>query len=100
MHIFNHFNFGSYLEFKGIPVFIDSRSGIYYEEFNNTSILKKYFDSAICENVSYKEIFEKYNITHALLYKYEIINTYISDDEDYNKIFEDKYFVLYEKVNL
>ena len=34
MRIYNSFNFGSYLEFKGIPVFIDSRSGIYTEEFN------------------------------------------------------------------
>lgn len=34
MKIYNSFNFGSYLEFKGIPVFIDSRSEMYTEEFN------------------------------------------------------------------
>ncbi len=93
--IFNHFNFGSYLEFKNIPVFIDSRSGMYCKEFNNTSILEDWMDVS-SGSVHYKEIFSKYHITHVLLYKQEIINTYISNDTDYTKLYEDKNFVLYE----
>ena len=45
MKIFNHFNFGSYLEYKNIPVFIDSRSGMYTEEFNEgCTILKDWMN--------------------------------------------------------
>lgn len=97
MRIFNHFNFGSYLEFKGVPVFIDSRSGIYCEEFNNTSILQDWLDAAYGTS-HYKDIVEKYNITHMLLYKTEIINTYISEDTDYYILYEDDNFALYEKI--
>ena len=96
MHIFNHFDFGSYLEFKGIPAFIDSRSGVFSREFNDTSILEDWYKS-INGETDYKEIFKKYNITHALLYKDELISQYIDDDTNYNMIYEDDYFVLYEK---
>ena len=96
MRIFNHFNFGSYLEFCDIPAFIDSRSGIFCKEFNNTSILEDWYN-AFYGNCDYKEVFKKYNITHALLYKDEIISQYIDDDSNYKKIYEDDYFVLYEK---
>ena len=99
MRIFNHFNFGSYLEFKGIPVFIDSRSGVYCAEFNDTSILEDWLGIAYYGDVNYQDIFDKYDITHVLLYKEELINTYISRDENYNKLYEDENFVLYEKID-
>ena len=97
MRIYNHFNMGGYLEFKKIPVFIDSRSGIYCEEFNNTSLLEDFMDVAYGK-VNYRAIFEKYDITHVLLYKDEIINTYIPEDKDYKLLYEDENFILYEKI--
>ena len=36
MRIFNEYNFGSQLLFRGIPVFIDSRCDLYSPEFNGT----------------------------------------------------------------
>ena len=36
MRIFNEYNFGSYLLYRGIPVFIDSRADLYAPEFNGT----------------------------------------------------------------
>ena len=32
--LFNEYNYGSYLLYKGIPVFIDSRADLYAPEFN------------------------------------------------------------------
>ena len=43
--------------------------------------------------------FEKYGITHVLLYKDELINTYIADDVNYNVLYEDDNFILYEKID-
>ena len=40
LKIYNSFNYGSYLELSGIPAFVDSRSEIFTEEFNNVTILK------------------------------------------------------------
>ena len=36
MRLFNEYNYGSYLLFRGIPVFIDSRADLYAPEFNGT----------------------------------------------------------------
>lgn len=99
MKIYNHFNFGSYLEFNGIKTFLDSRSEVFTKEFNkDCTILEDWYN--ITEgDIDYKEIFEKYGVTHALLYKTELISLYIDDDSNWNKIYEDEQFVLYEKVN-
>ena len=34
MRIFNEYNYGSYILYRGIPVFIDSRADLYTPEFN------------------------------------------------------------------
>ena len=34
--LFNEYNYGSYLLYKGIPVFIDSRADLYAPEFNGS----------------------------------------------------------------
>lgn len=98
MRIWNHFNFGSYLEFKGIPVFIDSRSGMYTEEFNKDVTIFEDWANVVEGIVSYKKIFDKYEITHALLYNNELINLYIYDDSDWKQIYQDDIFSLYEKI--
>ena len=96
MRIYNGFNYGSYLELKGIPAFMDSRSEMYCEEFNDTTILE---DAMNLENgiVSYKEIFKKYEITHVLIPNSYRINPYISEDEEYHILYQDDAFILYEK---
>ena len=35
VRIFNEYNYGSYLLYRGIPVFIDSRADLYSPEFNS-----------------------------------------------------------------
>lgn len=95
MKLYNGYNYGSYLEMKEIPVFIDSRADIWCEEFNNTTVLEDEYN--LRRGIkNYKEIFEKYNITHALVYKEDIIDIYMSIDNDYKVIYEDENFVLYE----
>lgn len=98
MKIYNHFNFGSYLEYKGIKSFIDSRSEMYTEEFNKDCTILEDWHYTDIGKKDYKETFEKYDITHALLYKNEIISLYIDDDFEWKKIYEDDNFFLYERV--
>ena len=97
MRIYNGFNYGSYLELKGIPAFMDSRSEVYCEEFNDTTILK---DVMNLERgiVSYKDIFKKYDITHVLVPTTHVVNVYIEYDEEYKIIYQDDVFILYERI--
>ena len=98
MRIFNSFNFGSYLELNGIKAFIDSRSGVFTEEFNpGVTILNDWID-VFYGGIHYEEIFEKYKITHALLAKEEIVNAYIIKDPVWKLVYQDDSFLLYEKI--
>lgn len=97
MRIYNHFNFGGYLELMGIPVFLDARAEMFLEEFNNTSVLYDW-NTVLNMKEHYSKVFDKYEITHALLYTKEAINNYIIDDPEWNIIYQDDTFVLYERV--
>ena len=91
LRIYNSFNYGSYLELSGIPAFVDSRSEIFTEEFNNVTILKDWLETSR-GNVNYNDTFAKYEIDYAIVEDKEIINTYISADENYEKVFDDETF--------
>ena len=96
IRLYNHFNFGSYLEFRGLKVFVDSRSEVYCKEFNNTNILKHWY-VASRGKVDFNDVFNYYNITHALVYNEELVNSYLKNDKKYKLIYKDDYFSLYEK---
>lgn len=99
MKLYNSFNVGSYLEFNKIPTFIDSRAELYTPEFNEgCNILNDFYD-LIYGWVDYKNIFEKYGITHALLENDSLINKYICYDDEWKLLHKDGTFSLYEKVN-
>lgn len=96
LKIYNSFNYGSYLEFQGIPAFLDSRSEIFCKEFNDTEILQDWLDTSRGYK-NYNDTFEKYNIDYAIVENGEIINTYLSRDAKYEKIYEDDTYSLYSK---
>ncbi len=106
IRLFNEYNYGSYLLFKDIPVFIDSRCDLYTPEFNKTDdypngrdIFTDYIKTSNIQKY-YGETFEKYDITHIILYKRSKLNMLISKETDkYRSIYEDGYFKIYEIVN-
>ncbi len=103
--LYNEYNYGSYLLYKGIPVFIDSRADLYAPEFNTDTgdvddgqdIFMDFMNSS---NIGtyYGEIFKKYGITHVIVYKNSKISMLIkkADSEKYNLIYSDDSFVIYE----
>lgn len=105
--LFNEYNYGSYLLYQGIPVFIDSRADLYAPEFNGKigedgkyegqDIFSDYVNTS---NISkyYENTFEKYEITHIILYKTSKLNMLISRDENYSQIYTDEKFVIYERL--
>ena len=96
MRVYNSYNFGSYLMLHDIPVFIDSRLDVYCSEFNDTDIFKDFIQASHGE-VHYDEVFDKYDFTHILLYKDELLYKYLVKDISYDVIYEDEYFALFTK---
>ena len=93
--IFNHYDIGSYLLFNDIKVFIDSRCDLYFKEFGNTDIFEDFI--SILEKYNYEEIFDKYNIEYVLINNNVALNYIIKNDINYKNIYQDKYFVIYER---
>ena len=95
--LYNGYDYGSYLLFHDIPVFIDARCDLYLKEFNGMDY--SIFDKM--ENISknYEKDFEKYEITHILVKKKEMLFLILSKDSHYKMLYNDKYFTLFERVN-
>jgi len=102
---YNEYNYGSYMLYRGIPVFVDSRADLYAPEFNTptgnpqdgkdifmdfieVSGIAKYYDS----------VFDDYKMTHAICYKNSKLAMLINNRQDkkYKEIYSDKHFIIYE----
>ena len=99
---YNEYNYGSYMLFRGIPVFIDSRADVYDPQFNGLEddIFSDFIDvSAISKY--YEDVFEKYDITHVITYKNSKMNMIIekSNDENYEEMYGDDNFVIYKRLS-
>ena len=98
---YNEYNYGSYMLFRGIPVFIDSRADLYSPEFSG----KKddiFMDFINTSNIGdfYEDTFEKYDITHVITYRNSKMNMIITKTKDpkYKELYSDDYFVVYERL--
>lgn len=103
MRLFNEYNYGSYLLYRGIPVFIDSRAELYSPEFNGSSEQEGrdiFSDYINVSNIStyYEDKFEKYDITHVITGKKTKLNMFLSRDGNYEELYSDDYFVIYKRM--
>lgn len=98
--LYNEYNYGSYLIFRGIPVFIDSRADLYTPEFNGDKDRDIFTDFMNISTLGqyYEELFEKYGITDVLTYKSSKLNMLISRNEEYKVLYQDDYFVIYNRT--
>ena len=99
---YNEYNYGSYMLYRGIPVFIDSRADVYDSQFNGLEddIFSDFIDvSSIAQY--YEDVFEKYGVTHVITYKNSKMNMIIkkSHDQNYEKLYEDDHFTIWQRLN-
>ena len=101
---YNEYNYGSYMLFRGIPVFIDSRADLYAPEFSGNKNEDIFTDFINTSGISkfYEDTFEKYNITHVIMYKKSKMNLIITKtkDKNYKELYSDDNFVIYERLNV
>ena len=106
IRLFNDYNYGSYLLFEDIPVFIDSRCDLYTPEFNGEKGEDGKYDGqdifSDYMNISsiatyYDTKFKEYDITHIITKSNSKLNMLISRDDGYNEIYSDDNFKIYER---
>ena len=99
LHLYNEYNYGSYLLFEGIPVFIDSRCDLYTPEFGSKDDI---FTDALdvpSLNSNYETIFEKYDVRYVMLDCDSSVNNNLHDDSNYDLLYDDGNFAIYKRLN-
>ena len=98
--LFNEYNFGSYLLFEDVPVFIDSRADVYDPQFNKwEDDIFRDFINIVDLNTDYESKFEHYGITHILIYKKSLLSKMlIKDSENYKELYSDDNFIIFERL--
>ena len=106
--IYNDYETGPYLLYRGLPVSIDSRCDLYLKEFNGhfnfsarefengRNYFSDYLD-LVNGRTYYEPEFERLGVTHVLLNKSDIVATYLKEDQNYHELYSDDHFVLYER---
>lgn len=97
--LYNEYNYGSYLLFRGIPVFIDSRADLYAPEFNKgVNIFNDFLNLSGVNTSKIEETLDKYDITHLIMFKNAKLRTFIDQVKDkYELLYEDDHFCIYER---
>ena len=97
--LYNEYNYGSYLIFRGIPVFIDSRADLYAPEFNpGVEVFNDYINLSNVDIDNVEEKLDKYGITNMLMYKKSKLRKFVEQNtEKYNLLYEDDIFCLFER---
>lgn len=104
--LYNEYNYGSYLLFRDIPVFIDSRADLYSPEFNKNpndddDMGKDIFSDAL--NIAgiaynYVDAFDTYGVTHIISFSNSKLVMLLNQDDDYVKLYDDDTFTIFERI--
>ena len=97
MRIYNEYNYGSYLIYRGIPVFVDSRADLYTPEFNPGCTVFDDFLNISNIGTYYENKFDEYDITHVICFKNAKLNMFLSRNYEYKELYSDDRFVIYER---
>ena len=98
VRLYNEYNYGSYLLYRGIPVFIDSRCDLYAPEYNGGRDIFMDFMKSSNLDIWFEDIFDKYKINYVILYKNSKMNMIIQDShlDGYELLKQDDNFVFYK----
>lgn len=95
--LYTDFNEGSLVQFRGLKSYIDPRAEIYFKKHNKKDdIFNEYFDM-LYGNVYYKDVLDKYNFTHLIVSKGDMLDTYLCKDEEYSVIYKNDEYSLFKR---
>lgn len=103
--LYNEYNYGSYLIYQNVPVFIDSRCDLYLPEFNeNVYVFRDFLNMNNMNITNMEEKIDEYGFTHFIVSNGVRMKMYLDLKQDeYKKIYpteeiEDNNFSIYERI--
>lgn len=87
----NLYEYGGYLIYRGLPVFVDGRADLYHDQH-----LRKYFAATASKDASeIRAVLDKFNINWSLFPKESLINNFFEQEPGWKKFHEDDLAIIY-----
>lgn len=97
IRLYNDYDMGDFLMFKGIRPFIDSRADVFLKSNNKKEeILNDYFELLVGRTY-YKDFIQKYRFSHYLTVRGSLMDTYLSRDSHVQLLYEDGKFRIFQQ---
>ena len=97
--LWTNYNDGAYCEFKELRCYIDARAEVFLEKNNKKKNVFIEYLELEKSKLHYKEFINRYNFTHFLTEKNDLLFTYLYYDSDFKIIYENDKYRLYKKIN-
>ncbi|WP_425802389.1 hypothetical protein ACHOLT_15395 [Desulfitobacterium sp. Sab5] len=95
--LYTGYNDGNYAEFMGLKPYIDARAEVFIKKNNKKDDIMREYYLLQSGGIFYRNVLDKYNFTHLIVSKNDILDTYLPYDEDYKIIYSDEYYKVFEK---
>ena len=88
--LYNYYDYGGYLIYKDIDVFIDGRADL-YSKYNYRDYLDIFY-----LKYNYNKLLNKYNFDYLIVPRKSGLSTYLNENNKYDCIFNNKKIVIYK----
>lgn len=96
--LYTSYDVGGYAEYMGFKCYLDPRAEVFVKKNNeNKDIMLEYY-SVQAGVLYYGEFLERYHFTHLLVPKSDILYVYLPYDSNYQLIYEDDKYRLFERL--
>ena len=97
IRLFTDYNWGGYAEFMGLKPFIDARAEVFLKVNNGKANILDDLISLYTGEEYYADFIAKYKLNVFLILKGDLLDVYLSRDHNYQVVYHDSQFIIYEK---
>ena len=97
--LYTSFFEGGYAEYKGFRAYIDARAEVFLKDNNRRRDVFSEYISLQNGSIHYKDFLSRYDFTHILVTETDILNLYLSKDENYSILYEDEKSKIFVPIN-
>ena len=90
--IYNDYDWGGYLIWRGIPVFMDGRGEAYEKDF-----MKKYIETLFAPE-SWRKMLNDYHVRYLLLKRSRALTTVLAEAADWKRVYQDDIAAIFVRV--
>ncbi len=97
--LYTSFFDGGYAEYNGFKVYIDARAEVFLKKNNKENDVFEEYMSLQNGDIHYMDFLSRYNFTHILVTETDILNLYLSKDDNYSIFYEDEKSKIFIPIN-